>query len=148
MYTTIRELVENSLDAAESIGRLPDITIELTEYTATQFRAMQGMQLAHNDDALYQASHVKSPSGAKKKARTDTAGETPAGATAAATATATTSSTPAKRGGMHVYKVVVTDNGCGMPHDDMPFMLGRVLTGSKYGVRQTRYVVKQQQQLG
>jgi DNA topoisomerase VI subunit B len=27
LYTTIRELVENSLDAAESISQLPDIDI-------------------------------------------------------------------------------------------------------------------------
>lgn len=29
LYTTVRELVENSLDAAESIGLLPDIDIEM-----------------------------------------------------------------------------------------------------------------------
>lgn len=29
-------------------------------------------------------------------------------------------------------------NGCGMPHERIPDMLGRVLAGSKYGVRQTR----------
>ena len=29
LYTSIRELVENSLDAAESIGQLPDIAITL-----------------------------------------------------------------------------------------------------------------------
>ena len=29
LYTTVRELVENSLDAAESIGALPDIQIDM-----------------------------------------------------------------------------------------------------------------------
>ncbi len=29
LYTSVRELVENSLDAAESIGQLPDITITM-----------------------------------------------------------------------------------------------------------------------
>lgn len=29
LYTTVRELVENSLDAAESIGLLPDIDVEM-----------------------------------------------------------------------------------------------------------------------
>ena len=29
LYTSIRELVENSLDAAESIGQLPDIAITM-----------------------------------------------------------------------------------------------------------------------
>ena len=36
------------------------------------------------------------------------------------------------------YKVMVRDNGCGMPHNTIPDSLGRVLAGSKYGVRQTR----------
>ena len=36
------------------------------------------------------------------------------------------------------YRVVVKDNGCGMKHENIPNMLGRVLSGSKYGVRQTR----------
>ena len=30
------------------------------------------------------------------------------------------------------------DNGVGMPHDDIPNLLGRVLSGTKYGVKQTR----------
>ena len=30
------------------------------------------------------------------------------------------------------------DNGSGMPHKDIPNMLGRVLSGTKYGVKQTR----------
>lgn len=29
LYTTVRELVENSLDASESIGMLPDIDVEM-----------------------------------------------------------------------------------------------------------------------
>ena len=32
----------------------------------------------------------------------------------------------------------VQDNGAGMPHDQIPDMLGRVLSGTKYGVGQTR----------
>jgi DNA topoisomerase VI subunit B len=30
------------------------------------------------------------------------------------------------------------DNGMGMAHKDIPDMLGRVLSGTKYGVKQTR----------
>jgi len=29
------------------------------------------------------------------------------------------------------YKVTCKDNGCGLPHKDIPNMLGRVLSGSK-----------------
>ena len=36
------------------------------------------------------------------------------------------------------YTVTVKDNGMGMKHDDIPDMLGRVLSGTKYGVKQTR----------
>ncbi len=36
------------------------------------------------------------------------------------------------------------DNGGGMPHKDIPLMLGRVLSGTKYGVKQTRGTYGQQ----
>lgn len=36
------------------------------------------------------------------------------------------------------YRITCKDNGCGMPHERIPDFLGRVLAGSKYGVRQTR----------
>ena len=36
------------------------------------------------------------------------------------------------------YRVTVRDNGMGMSHQDIPNMLGRVLSGTKYGVQQTR----------
>jgi len=36
------------------------------------------------------------------------------------------------------FKVTVKDNGTGMSHADIPEMLGRVLSGTKYGVKQTR----------
>jgi len=34
--------------------------------------------------------------------------------------------------------VPAQDNGTGMPHEDIPGLLGRVLSGTKYGVKQTR----------
>lgn len=36
------------------------------------------------------------------------------------------------------YRVTVRDNGLGMPHSEVPNMLARVLSGSKYGVQQAR----------
>jgi len=42
------------------------------------------------------------------------------------------------RGEAAFFKVTCKDNGRGMPHDDIPNMLGRVLSGTKYGLRQTR----------
>lgn len=43
-----------------------------------------------------------------------------------------------KAAGKQFYRVTVRDNGAGMAHDDIPNMLGRVLSGTKYGVKQTR----------
>nr|VDD45515.1 unnamed protein product [Brassica oleracea] len=42
------------------------------------------------------------------------------------------------RGEASYYKVTCKDNGKGMPHDDIPNMFGRVLSGTKYGLKQTR----------
>ena len=36
------------------------------------------------------------------------------------------------------YRITVRDNGCGMRHDDIPLLMGRVLSGTKYGVKQQR----------
>jgi DNA topoisomerase-6 subunit B len=36
------------------------------------------------------------------------------------------------------FRVTVRDNGCGMSHEDIPKMLGQVLSGTKYGIKQTR----------
>jgi hypothetical protein len=52
-----------------------------------------------------------------------------------------TSSTPKKREDMF-YRVTVKDNGCGMSHDDIPNMLGRVLCGTKYQVQMESYFKK------
>jgi len=47
LYTTIRELVENSLDAAESIEVLPDIKVTLEEMSEKAFNEFRGM--AHKE---------------------------------------------------------------------------------------------------
>lgn len=52
--------------------------------------------------------------------------------------TAKSSKQAKKKGDRNYYRVRCQDNGCGMAHDRIPDMLGRVLSGSKYGVRQTR----------
>ena len=43
-----------------------------------------------------------------------------------------------RQGRREYFRVTVRDNGAGMAHDDIPVMLGRVLSGTKYGVKQTR----------
>ncbi|KAK2080322.1 hypothetical protein QBZ16_000175 [Prototheca wickerhamii] len=42
------------------------------------------------------------------------------------------------RGDKLFYRVTVKDNGVGLEHSQIPDMLGRVLSGTKYGVAQTR----------
>ncbi|XP_031494160.1 DNA topoisomerase 6 subunit B isoform X2 [Nymphaea colorata] len=42
------------------------------------------------------------------------------------------------RGEASFFRVTCKDNGKGMPHQDIPNMFGRVLSGTKYGLRQTR----------
>jgi DNA topoisomerase VI subunit B len=42
LYTTIRELVENALDAAESISQLPDVDITIEEISQTRLNKMRG----------------------------------------------------------------------------------------------------------
>jgi DNA topoisomerase VI subunit B len=46
LYTTVRELVENSLDAAESIGMLPDIDVEMCVRAAIGLLAICTMHSA------------------------------------------------------------------------------------------------------
>jgi DNA topoisomerase VI subunit B len=43
-----------------------------------------------------------------------------------------------RAGGTEIFRVTVRDNGTGMAHDDVPNMMGRVLAGTKYCVKQSR----------
>jgi hypothetical protein len=43
LYTSIRELVENSLDAAESIRVLPEIEVDIIEMSEEQFNKKRGL---------------------------------------------------------------------------------------------------------
>ena len=132
LYTTLRELIENSLDACESVNVLPDITVTIEEMTQAQFNKMRGVPTSPGrkkkidedggetsieplpDGTIYECKdngHNASKGKDKKKTRA---------------------------GGDAYFSVTVRDNGCGMAHEAVPDLLGRVLSGSKYGVRQTR----------
>jgi len=132
LYTTLREFIENALDAAEAIGTLPEIDIAVEEVSVSQYESLIGLK-AHVrlDDELY-ADFESDKAKAKRLAQ-----EAKKAAKAASAAS--------KRGGggkrdqaKCFYKITVKDNGKGMQHEDIPNMLGRVLSGTKYGVRQTR----------
>ena len=65
LFTTIRELVENSLDAAESIGEPPDIRLEIRELSQAELDSERGvLQLARVDETLFEGSTKE-----KEKAR-------------------------------------------------------------------------------
>ncbi|CDF36719.1 Type II DNA topoisomerase VI subunit B [Chondrus crispus] len=168
LYTTIRELVENGLDAAEAIGTLPDIEIFVARIDKQQFRTMVGMDGNRNrvDASLYkdvesvkerkareakekrEAKRTKSKDGSLSASgsgqlQTDNddandSKELTLESTQEASQPSQTSSKKGKSGGNDIFCVTVTDNGSGMAHDDVPNMMGRVLAGTKYCVRQTR----------
>ncbi|CAB9524732.1 topoisomerase 6 subunit B [Seminavis robusta] len=118
LYTSIRELVENALDACESINELPDIRVSVEEFTQAEFNEIRGLHKhgkgkreERMDAELFQKKSSKG-----KGDTEDADGKKLEG----------------------YFRIKVRDNGCGMRHDDIPNLLGRVLSGSKYGVRQTR----------
>lgn len=168
LYTTIRELVENGLDAAEAIGILPEIEIVVERIGNEQFRTIVGMDGARDrvDASLYkdvESAKEKKTREAKEKrdAKRKRAKEgTSSGVTtglfdngdetmddskdmtfeSTQEASQPTQAAPkrGKSGRNEIFRVVVTDNGSGMAHSDVPNMMGRVLAGTKYCVRQTR----------
>ncbi|KAK8936531.1 DNA topoisomerase 6 subunit B [Platanthera zijinensis] len=141
LYTTVRELVENSLDSAESIKVLPSIEVTIEEITKMNFNTMIGLvDRERVDTALYddfESAKAREKRLAKearlqeiqaKNASLGKKGKEPSSNTKG----------PKGRGETSFFKVICKDNGRGMPHDDIPNMFGRVLSGTKYGLKQTR----------
>eukprot|EP00960_Hanusia_phi_P034856 751321-Hanusia_phi.AAC.6 len=117
LYTSIRELVENSLDAAEAIGVLPEVHIMIQEIKMATFRRLHGMDASEKVDLdLYKNTETgDNPAPQKKSAGKKVSARD-----------------------MTFFKLTVTDNGCGMKHEEIPKMFGSVLSGTKYGVRQVK----------
>mmetsp|Transcript_23092 Transcript_23092/g.64022 ORF Transcript_23092/g.64022 Transcript_23092/m.64022 type:complete len:724 (-) Transcript_23092:3965-6136(-) len=139
LYTSIRELMENSLDACESIGVLPTIKVYIEELNKDEFNKVRGISVDTKDTELFETKGGKgtsaaSAAGGSAKKRKSTGGTATNSAGAKSSATK-----PRKKATQEGYfQLRVRDNGCGMKHDKIPDLLGRVLSGSKYGVRQTR----------
>ncbi|XP_068637644.1 DNA topoisomerase 6 subunit B [Aristolochia californica] len=139
LYTTVRELVENSLDSAESVSELPVIEITIEEITKMKFNSMIGLvDRERVDEELYddyETAKVREKRLAKEAREQEIQSKKALGKKL--------KETPGLkgikgRGEASFYKVTCKDNGKGMPHDDIPNMLGRVLSGTKYGLKQTR----------
>jgi DNA topoisomerase VI subunit B len=134
LYTSIRELVENGLDACESIGELPTISLHVTEYTQSEFNKLAGIGTSPRklpkDAELFE---TKTKKGRKKSV------DPASGEVLQEDAAPDPGDKKKKRKAADAYfRITVRDTGCGMQHDAIPNLFGRVLSGSKYGVRQTR----------
>ena len=155
MYTTIHELVENSLDACESVYILPDIVVKIEEMTMDEFNKVRGVMGIEKksittdgtgvndcngikDVGLFQKATPKKRTEKKKTKIKDDEGTTQGKISAKAAAVNSASRASGKRDAEAYFRISVKDNGCGMKHEAIPNLLGIVLSGSKYGVRQTR----------
>lgn len=164
LYTTIRELVENALDAAEAVNTLPDVSVLIERIDRESFRSLVGIH-AHDriDQTLYKDVENEKERKAREKRearlkksrsdeaqpvlglRSDVASQSQQNSQAASQQAGLSTLTshevsggPSKKGKSEIFRVTVIDNGSGMPHEDVPNMMGRVLAGTKYCVRQAR----------
>ncbi|XWS28256.1 hypothetical protein CRYUN_Cryun25bG0050900 [Craigia yunnanensis] len=140
LYTTVRELVENSLDSAESISELPVVDITIEEIIKSKFNSMIGLvDRERVDEELYD-DYEPAKAREKRLAREARAQEIQAkNASLGKKFKEPAAPKGVKgRGEASFYRVTCKDNGRGMPHDDIPNMFGRVLSGTKYGLKQTR----------
>jgi DNA topoisomerase VI subunit B len=143
LFTSIRELVENSLDATEIIHKLPNISVKIIEYNEQEHNKLHGIKQKEKKVEKTEDLGESTPAGTDAGfAETSTIVE---GGTSDAPGAATTpAKTPkgkekvVKDAARMYYKIVVQDNGCGMASKDIGNLLGRVLSGSKHGIKQTR----------
>ncbi|OMP04162.1 hypothetical protein COLO4_09893 [Corchorus olitorius] len=140
LYTTVRELVENALDSAESISELPVVEITIEEIVKSKFNSMIGLVDRERVDAELYDDFETAKAREKRLAKEARAQELQA-KNAALGKKVKESAAPKGvkgRGEASFFRVTCKDNGRGMPHDDIPNMFGRVLSGTKYGLKQTR----------
>ncbi|KAF9597877.1 hypothetical protein IFM89_021962 [Coptis chinensis] len=140
LYTTVRELVENCLDSAESISELPIIEVTIEEIGKIKFNSMIGLvDRERVDEALY--DDFESVKAREKRLAKETRNQE-IQAKNASLGKKTKEPSALKgikgRGEASFFRVTCKDNGKGMAHDDIPNMFGRVLSGTKYGLKQTR----------
>ncbi|XP_065866016.1 DNA topoisomerase 6 subunit B isoform X1 [Euphorbia lathyris] len=140
LYTTVRELVENSLDSAESISEIPLVEITIEEIGKSKFNSMIGLIDRERVDAALYDDYETTKAREKrlaKEARTQEIQAKNAGSGKKSKEQPAAKGMKG-RGEASFYRVTCKDNGKGMPHDDIPNMFGRVLSGTKYGLKQTR----------
>ncbi|GLU24169.1 hypothetical protein SLE2022_401250 [Rubroshorea leprosula] len=140
LYTTVRELVENALDSAESISELPVVEITIEEIGRSKFNSMIGLVDRERVDAELYDDYETAKARERRLAKEAKVQETQAKNAALGKKVKEPASAKGikGRGEASFYRVTCKDNGRGMAHDDIPNMFGRVLSGTKYGLKQTR----------
>lgn len=127
LYTTVRELVENSLDSAESISELPVVEITIEEIGKSKFNSMIGLvDRERVDEALYD-DYETDKAREKRLAKEARAQEIQAKNISLGKKGKEPQPTRVikGRGEASFYRVTCKDNGRGMPHEDIPNMFGR-----------------------
>ena len=71
LFTTLRELTENSLDAAEAIGALPNIELQVTELSLAELNKLQGLSTHDRVDSTLYATKGKAKGEGKAKVKSD-----------------------------------------------------------------------------
>lgn len=112
LYTTLRELIENALDACEAIRVFPDIRIRVRKLSREELR---DLGIIGHDSKKDPTGEVSDQTKNGKEKSNETAQEEP-----------------------DVFEIIVSDNGKGMPSEKIPILLGKVLTSTKYKVKQHR----------
>jgi len=110
LFTSIRELIENGLDAAEEAGRLPYIRIRLRRLDSSELDKIIG--ITEKIKKSLRGLRKKGAENDSKKREEETVAE--------------------------FYELIVSDNGIGMSYKDIPILMGKVLTSTKYVLRQQR----------
>lgn len=115
LFTSIRELIENGLDAAEEARRLPNIRVRLRKLSDEELENIIG--LSHKIRKKLEEIDKEEKS-VRRKGR------------------------KLKENGQEVYsdfyELIVEDNGIGMGWEEIPLLMGRVLTSTKYVLKQQR----------
>ncbi|XP_021772006.1 DNA topoisomerase 6 subunit B-like [Chenopodium quinoa] len=139
LYTTVRELVENALDSSESISELPVVEVTIEEIGKSKFNSMIGLIDRERVDQELYDDYETAKAREKRLAKEARDLEIHAKNAALGKKVKETAAKASKgRGEASFFRVICKDNGKGMPHDDIPNMFGRVLSGTKYGLKQTR----------
>ena len=140
LFTTIREFVENSLDAAESINVFPDIAVTVKEFTESEHNILHGINRGGKKKKPITTSTDNTNGDGNENG--DDGDQNAINDTEIEKSPIITQKTKKREKGdpkeLSYYEVSCKDNGCGIIDTSIGDMLGRVLSGSKHGLRQTR----------